>query len=113
MIDEVRAQSSNKNPILTDLSDSKRPTKLAEMYTECYDNEWTEAFEELETMEEKERIRWLYTILWVIFYFCIVFRLKLLGTKKNSVKKSRYTFTCLEARLVIQPVVSFIFQIKQ
>lgn len=35
------------NPAIADLNDQNRPTKLAEMYGELYDNEWTNAFEAL------------------------------------------------------------------
>lgn len=35
------------NPAIADLSDKNRPTKLAEFYTELYDNEWTDALESL------------------------------------------------------------------
>ena len=35
------------NPGITDLSDDNRPNKLAEKFSELYDNEWTEAFEDL------------------------------------------------------------------
>ncbi|XP_052796044.1 uncharacterized protein LOC128228650 isoform X2 [Mya arenaria] len=35
------------NPNITDLSESNRPTKLGEMYSELYDNEWTDAFESM------------------------------------------------------------------
>lgn len=37
------------NPAIADLSDRNRPTKLAEFYTELYDNEWTDALESLST----------------------------------------------------------------
>ena len=37
------------NPGITDLSDDNRPNKLAEKFSELYYNEWTEAFEELES----------------------------------------------------------------
>lgn len=37
------------NPAITDLSDPNRPTKLGEVYSEIYDNEWTDAFEELQS----------------------------------------------------------------
>lgn len=35
------------NPAITDLSDQNRPTKLGEIYSELYDNEWTDALEGL------------------------------------------------------------------
>lgn len=36
------------NPAITDLSDTNRPTKLAEIYSELYDDEWTDAYEGLQ-----------------------------------------------------------------
>ena len=38
------------NPNIADLSDSNRPTKLGESFSELYDNEWTNALEELQKM---------------------------------------------------------------
>lgn len=32
------------NPNIADLSDMNRPTKLAEQFSELYDNEWTDGF---------------------------------------------------------------------
>lgn len=45
---------TDNNPNITDLSDMNRPTKIAERFTELYNNEWTEAFETLETHTEKQ-----------------------------------------------------------
>ena len=39
---------TDNNPNIADLSDENRPTKLAELYSELYDNEWTNAYESLE-----------------------------------------------------------------
>ena len=36
------------NPGIADLSDEYRPNKLAEKFSELYDNEWTEFYEDLE-----------------------------------------------------------------
>ncbi|XP_060571873.1 uncharacterized protein LOC132730042 [Ruditapes philippinarum] len=36
---------TDNNPNIADLSDRNRPTKLAERFTELYDNQWTDAFE--------------------------------------------------------------------
>ncbi|XP_053399679.1 uncharacterized protein LOC128557083 [Mercenaria mercenaria] len=36
---------------IADLSDLNRPTKLAEKYAELYDNEWTDAYSYLETLD--------------------------------------------------------------
>ncbi|KAK3593595.1 hypothetical protein CHS0354_018691 [Potamilus streckersoni] len=59
--------ASNKlrdnNPNIADLSDPNRPTKLSEQFSEMYDNEWTDAFDELEKLlggkGEKEIISYL------------------------------------------------------
>lgn len=42
------------NPCITDLSDPNRPTKLAEQMSELYDNEWTEAFEEIQNGDQNK-----------------------------------------------------------
>lgn len=39
---------THNNPNITNLGDKKRPTKLAELYKDLYDNEWTDAMETLE-----------------------------------------------------------------
>lgn len=40
----------SKNPNVTDLSDPNRPLKIAEKYSELYDNQWTSAMENLEAL---------------------------------------------------------------
>ncbi|XP_052277956.1 uncharacterized protein LOC127876659 isoform X2 [Dreissena polymorpha] len=49
------------NPNISDLSDKNRPTKLGEMYSELYDNEWTDAIEGLQEagQDEKEAVHTL------------------------------------------------------
>jgi hypothetical protein len=56
------ARLKSNNPAITDLSDQNRPSKLAEKFSELYDNEWTDAAEEMKQMltfsedaEEEER----------------------------------------------------------
>jgi len=39
------AQRLHKNPNILDLSDKDRPTKLAEVFGEIYDNEWEDVFD--------------------------------------------------------------------
>ena len=52
---------------VTDLGGQNRPTKLAEKMSELYDNDWTNAYEELETtMEERDIIRTLLHIFTVL-----------------------------------------------
>lgn len=43
---------TDNNPNIADLSDTNRPTKLAEQYSQIYDNEWTEAFEYLDGLKD-------------------------------------------------------------
>ena len=43
------------NPGITDLSDDNRPNKLAEKFSELYDNEWTAAFEVIESTKEMDK----------------------------------------------------------
>ena len=38
-------QLADNNPNIADLGDINRPTKLAEKFSELYDNEWTETFD--------------------------------------------------------------------
>ncbi|VDI77584.1 Hypothetical predicted protein [Mytilus galloprovincialis] len=40
----------NNNPGITDLSDPNRPMKIAEKFTEMYDNDWTDSMEALEDL---------------------------------------------------------------
>lgn len=61
------------NPIITDLSDDNRPLKIAERFSEIYDNEWTDVFDNLITdKSERESIHILLDILQVhgVFQLC-------------------------------------------
>ncbi|XP_060585554.1 uncharacterized protein LOC132741416 [Ruditapes philippinarum] len=62
------------NPDIADLSDPNRPTKIAERFSELYDNEWTEAFEELSkrSRKESEAIEILLTVVTEAYKFCTV-----------------------------------------
>lgn len=44
------------NPAIADLSDENRPNKLAEKFSELYDNEWTEFYETLDGTGEEDKI---------------------------------------------------------
>lgn len=63
----VSVQLTDNNPNIADLNDPYRATKLAEMFSELYDNEWTEAFTELEACleDEEKRIQVLLDIVMV------------------------------------------------
>lgn len=59
-------QLTDGNPAITDLSDTNRPTRIAEKFSELYDNEWTDAFEALTSqyhMSEREAVDTLLRIL--------------------------------------------------
>ena len=46
---------SANNPDLADLSDPYRPTRLVESFTQSYDDEWTQAYEDLQRTTTSER----------------------------------------------------------
>lgn len=59
------AKLTEGNPNIADLSDKNRPTNLAEHFSELYDNEWTDALEEMtdtESKSEEEGIKILFDI---------------------------------------------------
>ncbi|XP_060596417.1 putative leucine-rich repeat-containing protein DDB_G0290503 isoform X2 [Ruditapes philippinarum] len=60
------------NSAITDLSDPNRPTKLGEVYSELYDNQWTDAFEALKNAghEEQFAIETLALTLQHVMQFC-------------------------------------------
>ena len=58
----------DNNPAITNLNDRNRPTKLGELHSEIYDNEWTDAFEAFQngcTDEDEFAIETLYLTLLV------------------------------------------------
>lgn len=57
------------NTSIADLGDKYRPTRIAELYSELYDNEWTEAVDDLVSKEWSEDmiVRHLFIILQVVF----------------------------------------------
>ncbi|KAH3737819.1 hypothetical protein DPMN_044414 [Dreissena polymorpha] len=61
----------DNNPNIADLSDTFRPTKIAELLTELYDNEWTDAFSVLDQQyTEKQGITFLLDIIMEAYVFC-------------------------------------------
>jgi hypothetical protein len=70
------AKLTSGNARIQDLSDVNRPQKLAEKYSELYDNEWTDALEEIqenEDLDEKESVLQLLELFKVSLPFCIYF----------------------------------------
>ncbi|XP_069131554.1 myosin heavy chain, clone 203-like isoform X2 [Argopecten irradians] len=65
------AQLTDNNPAIADLSDPNRPLSLGEKFSELYDNEWTDAMEELsDSSDEREVIRQLLEIVVDSYQFC-------------------------------------------
>nr|XP_022320321.1 uncharacterized protein LOC111122731 isoform X2 [Crassostrea virginica] len=48
------ARLRDGNPFITDLGDSNRPDKLAERFSELYDNEWSDVIEKMPVNESEE-----------------------------------------------------------
>ncbi|KAK3099943.1 hypothetical protein FSP39_012232 [Pinctada imbricata] len=58
------------NPNISDLSDTNRPIKIGEKLSELYDNQWTDAFEELtEKIKEDNALQILYELVQQAFEF--------------------------------------------
>ena len=63
-----RLRANNQN--LTDLSDPNRPTKIAQMFSELYDNEWIDAFDELnKTLNEEDTTEQLNELIMVYHFY--------------------------------------------
>jgi len=54
------------NPDIADLSDPNRPTNVGTYYSELYDNEWSDAFEELTKFDDDRKVKSLHIIMEVI-----------------------------------------------
>ncbi|XP_060565703.1 uncharacterized protein LOC132724760 isoform X1 [Ruditapes philippinarum] len=68
---EASSKLCDNKPIITDLSDPTRPTRVAEKLSELYDNQWTDAFDILEEqMEEKQVIHTLLNTLMTTYDTC-------------------------------------------
>ena len=65
----LSAKLRDGNPNIADLNDIYRPTKLAEMFSELYDNEWTDAYTALENeMDENDIVAYLLNIVMVSYW---------------------------------------------
>ncbi|XP_033743435.1 putative leucine-rich repeat-containing protein DDB_G0290503 isoform X2 [Pecten maximus] len=66
------AKLSDNNPDITDLSDMNRPQKIAEKYSELYDNEWTDSYEYLTSngQDHKKAVAILLNMLESCFQYC-------------------------------------------
>ncbi|XP_052795793.1 uncharacterized protein LOC128228494 [Mya arenaria] len=61
---------SDSNPEITDLSDPNRPTVLADHFHQVYDNEWTQLYEEMTSMDEVKKIDEITHIVKKVDQFC-------------------------------------------
>ncbi|KAK3100475.1 hypothetical protein FSP39_020631 [Pinctada imbricata] len=68
------AKLTEGNTEITDLSDPNRPTKIGERFREIYDNEWTEALEELTSkcvgITDRIAVEFLLNVMMKSFRFC-------------------------------------------
>ncbi|KAL4230741.1 hypothetical protein ACF0H5_011116 [Mactra antiquata] len=89
-------QITENNPDIADLSDLNRPTKLAEKYSELYDNEWTDCYEEMEnnSMNTNDILGELFEILKDIY----LFSQKVSYDYEKNVKSSALTIPGIQRR---------------
>lgn len=61
------AKLKSNNPAITDLSDENRPLKLAEKFSQIYDDDWTDSLEEITKIgvDEETSISFLLRIVMV------------------------------------------------
>ncbi|XP_053390704.1 uncharacterized protein LOC128553545 [Mercenaria mercenaria] len=83
------ANLTYQNPNIADLSDGKRPTKLAEEFSELYDNEWTDAFEKLDIDNDQGKSTFMLQLLKRANGLCN----ELSEKHAESIKKSFSTLT--------------------
>ena len=84
-------QLMSNNPAITDLSDPHRSLNLAEDFSNIYDNEWTDAIEDLEKIvkDEKTTISILLSVVTGIYSECYDLRYKgtfVVGFENRSAK---------------------------
>lgn len=82
----VSVRLRDNNPNITDLGDKYRPTKLAEMFSELYDNEWTDAFSLMEKRctADINIIMFLLDIVMVTFYVELKYKLYFSNNRKEN-----------------------------
>ncbi|XP_062568535.1 uncharacterized protein LOC134230709 [Saccostrea cucullata] len=63
---------TSNNPAITDLSDENRPLKLAEKFSQLYDDDWTDSLEEITStgVDEKTSISLLQRVVMIAFHLC-------------------------------------------
>ena len=89
------AQLLHDNPKFDDLSDINRPTKLAERFSDIYDNEWTDAFEVITyemDFQEDQAIHLLLDLLMVNTLFNSNCK-KVVLKQNHKTKKDLFTIT--------------------
>lgn len=69
----VSDKVENDDQDIADLSDLNKPTKIGERFSELFDNEWTDAFEEIYLRNYESRIRFLLLIMEVSIFIILVY----------------------------------------
>ncbi|XP_045211918.2 uncharacterized protein LOC123563270 [Mercenaria mercenaria] len=92
------------NPNVADLNDQNRPTKIGEQFSELYDNQWTDAYDAIQTYfelqkNESEIIGLLLDILEQCFKFCKDRANNQLTHLNDDVKKLALTITKKDTKL--------------
>ena len=66
----LSSRLTDNNPNIANMGDEYRPTKLAEMYNELYDNEWTTAYIAMEdVLGDFQLVSFLLDMLMVTYGF--------------------------------------------
>ncbi|XP_053398951.1 myosin-7B-like isoform X4 [Mercenaria mercenaria] len=63
LLRQDKEQQTELSHYIAELSDEKRPTKLAEEFSELYVNEWTDAFEDVPKQNEKQKVDFMLKLL--------------------------------------------------
>ncbi|KAL3878472.1 hypothetical protein ACJMK2_030817 [Sinanodonta woodiana] len=88
---ELARQVRDNNPNTVELSDPNRPTKLSGQFSKLYDNEWTDAFDELKKLlsnkEEKQIISYLRDFVLEIYSVCSDLSLTKMKTIEEAIVK--------------------------
>ena len=81
----LSSRLTDNNPNIANMSDEYRPTKLAEMYNELYDNEWTTAYTAMEdVLGDFQLVSFLLDMLMVTYVFKVVAHILIFDSSYGS-----------------------------
>ena len=81
----LSSRLTDNNPNIANMSDEYRPTKLAEMYNELYDNEWTTAYTAMENvLGDFQLVSFLLDMLMVTYVFKVVAHILIFDSSYGS-----------------------------